>query len=188
MSFYRFWKNSNFHSKSVGVSLRFYRKSTVWGKNWSKLSISWLWPPYCQSVIHNGPIYEFLQILKKLKFSLKIRSCYPTVLQKIASLRQKLTETHYFLFVAPHIVDRLYIMVPYMSFYGFWKNSNFRSNSIVVSLLFYRNSPVWGKNWPQLIISWSSRPYYGSVIHNCHVYEFLWVSKILKFLLKIRRC
>jgi hypothetical protein len=74
MSFNRFWKNSNFHSKSVVVRLRFYRKSPAWGKNWSKHSLSWSWPPYCQSVIHNGLIYEFLQILKKLKFFLKIRS------------------------------------------------------------------------------------------------------------------
>jgi hypothetical protein len=75
----RVLKNSNFCSKSIGVSLRFYRKSPVWGKNWPKLSISWSWP---------------------------------------------------------HITDHLYITVSYMSFYGFWKNSCFCSKSIGVSLRF----------------------------------------------------
>jgi hypothetical protein len=27
---------------------------------------------HCGSDIHNGPVYEFLKVLKKLKFSLKI--------------------------------------------------------------------------------------------------------------------
>jgi hypothetical protein len=75
MSFYRFLKNSNFHSKYVGVSIRLYRKSSVSGQNWPKLSISWLCLPYYRLVIHNYPIYEFLAVLKKLKFSLKIHRC-----------------------------------------------------------------------------------------------------------------
>jgi hypothetical protein len=33
MIFYGFSKNSNFRSKSKGVSLRFYKKSTVLDKN-----------------------------------------------------------------------------------------------------------------------------------------------------------
>jgi hypothetical protein len=44
-SFYGFWKFSHFCSKSMGVSLRFYRKLQVCGKNWPKLYISWSWPP-----------------------------------------------------------------------------------------------------------------------------------------------
>jgi hypothetical protein len=36
-------------------------------------------------------------------------------------------------------------MVPYMNFYGFSKNSNFRSKSIGVSLRFYRKLSVWGQ-------------------------------------------
>jgi hypothetical protein len=66
----------------------------------------------------------------------------------------------------PHIRDRLYIMVPYMSFYRFSKFSKFHSNSIDVSLQFYRKSLVCGKNWSKLSISWSWPPYSPSVIHN----------------------
>jgi hypothetical protein len=56
-NFYGFWKISHFCSKSKGVSLQFYRKLSVWGKNWSKRCISVSWPPYCESVIYNGPVF-----------------------------------------------------------------------------------------------------------------------------------
>jgi hypothetical protein len=46
---------------------------------------------------------------------------------------QKLTET-VFLGRDPHIMDQLYIMVPYMSFYGFLKFSNFCPKSLGVIL------------------------------------------------------
>jgi hypothetical protein len=45
----------------------------------------------------------------------------------------------------PYITNRLYITVPYMSFYRFWENLNFRSKSISVSLRYYQKSPVWGQ-------------------------------------------
>jgi hypothetical protein len=131
MIFYGFSKKSNFRSKYIGVSLRFYKKSPVLDKNWPKLCIYWLWHPYCGSVIQNGPIYEFLYVLKKLKFSLKIHKCWPTI---------------------------------------------------------YRKSTVWGKNRPKLCIFWSWNPYYGSVVHNDPVYEFLRVLKKYKFSLKIHTC
>jgi hypothetical protein len=56
--------------------------------------------PYCASVIHNGLVYEFLWVLKKLKFMFKIH-VLAYVLAKITSLGQKLTETQYFLVVTP---------------------------------------------------------------------------------------
>jgi hypothetical protein len=68
MTFYMFWKNSNFRSKSVGAILRFYQKSPVWGINCPKHRISWSWPPYNGSVIHNGFVYVFLQVLKNSNF------------------------------------------------------------------------------------------------------------------------
>jgi hypothetical protein len=64
-------KKIKFHSKSTGVSLWFYRKSLVYGKNWPKLRISYSWPPYYVSVIHNGPVYEFLWVFKKINFRSK---------------------------------------------------------------------------------------------------------------------
>jgi hypothetical protein len=110
MSCYNFLKNSNFRSKSIGVSLRFYQKSPVcdnnwpklcildwvpyqsfygfskspglrfyWklpcSKNWPKLHISWSWPSYLGSDILNGLIYDFLRVLQKFKFLLKIHTC-----------------------------------------------------------------------------------------------------------------
>jgi hypothetical protein len=56
-NFYWFLKISHFCSKSKGVSLRFLRKLPVCGKSWLKLRISWLWPPYCEFIIYNGPVF-----------------------------------------------------------------------------------------------------------------------------------
>jgi hypothetical protein len=39
----------------------------------------------------------------------------------------------------PHIADRLYIMVSYMSFYGFLKKSNFAQNPTVLAYGFTEN-------------------------------------------------
>jgi hypothetical protein len=74
-NFYGFWKISHFYSKSIGVSIRFYQKLLVWGKNWSKLRIPLSWPPYCVSVIYNGPVFQFLRVLKKFTFLLEIHGC-----------------------------------------------------------------------------------------------------------------
>jgi intracellular septation protein A len=74
-NFQGFWKFSHFCSKSIGVSLRFDQKLPVRGKNWSKLRISWSWPPYCESVIYNGPVFQFLLVLKIVTFLLKIQMC-----------------------------------------------------------------------------------------------------------------
>jgi hypothetical protein len=100
--------------------------------------------------------------------------------------RQFATKTNWnsiFLHPDPHILDRLYIMVPYMSSYGFWKISKFPSKSIGVSLRFYQKSPICNKNRQKLCISWSLPSYCGSVIYNGLVYELLQVLKI-KILLK----
>jgi hypothetical protein len=94
-------KKLKFLLKSVGVILWFWWKSPVRGKNWPELSFSWLWSPDCRSVIHNGPVYEFSQVLKKLKFLLKIRRGLPTVLAKIAIWGPELTETQYLSVVIP---------------------------------------------------------------------------------------
>jgi hypothetical protein len=74
-NFYGSWKISHFCSKPKGVSLQFYRKLSVWGKNWSKLCSSVSWPPYCESVIYNGPVFQFLRVLKNLTFFLEIQRC-----------------------------------------------------------------------------------------------------------------
>jgi hypothetical protein len=74
-NFYGFWKFSHFCSKSMGVSLRFDQKLPVRGKNWSKLRISWSWPPYCESVIYNGPVFQFLLVLKIFTFLCEIQRC-----------------------------------------------------------------------------------------------------------------
>jgi hypothetical protein len=116
--FYGFWKISHFCSKSMGVSLRFYRKLPVWGKNWSKLHISSAWSPYCESVIYNGPVFQFLRVLKKFTFLLEIQGC---------QFAAKTDRNSVFLGRDTHIVNRLSITVPYFNFYGFWKISDFCS-------------------------------------------------------------
>jgi hypothetical protein len=108
----------------------------------------------------------------------------------------------------PHILDRIYLMVSYMSFYGFSKNSNFRSKSIGVSLQFYRLFKNYGFSLkilrcqptilPKIASLWQKltetpyflvmTPYSGSVIVNGTIYEFLQVFKKFKILLKIYRC
>jgi hypothetical protein len=65
LNFYGFWKISHFRSKFIGVSLRFYRKLPDWGKNRSKLCISWSRPPYSESVIYNAPEFQFLLVFEK---------------------------------------------------------------------------------------------------------------------------
>jgi hypothetical protein len=75
LNFYRFWKNLHFCAKFIGVRLQFYRKLSVPGKNWLKLRISWSWPPYSESVIYSGPVFEFLWVLKNFTFSLKTHRC-----------------------------------------------------------------------------------------------------------------
>jgi hypothetical protein len=126
--FLRVWKFSHFCSESKGVSVRFYRKLPVWGKNWMKLRISSSWPLYCKSVIYNGPVFQFLRVLKNFTFLLEIQRC---------------------------------------------------------SLRFYRKLLVWSINWSKLRISWSWPPYCESVIYNGPVFQFLRVLKNFTFLLEI---
>jgi hypothetical protein len=109
--FYVIWKNSNFCSKSMSVSLRFYQKSPVCGKNWRKLCISRSWPTYCGSVIHNGPVYEFLWVLKKLNFRSKSIGVSLLFYQKLL-VRGKNWQKLCISSSWPHIADHLYITVP----------------------------------------------------------------------------
>jgi hypothetical protein len=136
MNFNGFWKIPNFCSKSIHISLWFFWKLLVCGKNWPKLHILYSWPQYFGSVIHNGHVFQFLQVFKNFKFSLKICRCAYgfTVNRQFAA---KTDRNSVFLGRDPHILDRLYIMVLYLSFHGF---SNFRSKSVCVSLRFYRKS------------------------------------------------
>jgi hypothetical protein len=100
MSFYGFWNFSIFCSKSIGVSLQFYRKSLVWVKNWTNsifrdhdnhiMDQLYITVPYMN-------FYVFWQNPNLRSQSIGV----PTVLEKITSLGHKLTETQYFLVVNP---------------------------------------------------------------------------------------
>ena len=243
-NFYGFWKISHFRSKSIGVSLLIYQKLPACGKDWPKLHISWSWPTYCDSVIHNGPVYEILWILKSSHFrsisigvSLRFYRKLPVWGKNWPKLRiswslhpilwigypswsriwiftgfeefhifarnllvlpygftenrkfgAKMDRNSVFLGREPRIADWLSITASYMYFYGFWQISHFRSKCIGVGLRFYRKSPVSVKNWPKCRISWSWTPHCRSVIHNSLVYEFLWFLKIFTFSLQMHRC
>jgi hypothetical protein len=130
----------------------FTENCQFWGNNWSKLCISWSLHSYYGLAIHNSPIYEFLQVLKKFNFHSKSIGISIRFYRKLSVWGQNWPKLH-ISWSWPHIGDRLYRTVLYMSFYGFWKNSKFYS-TISVSLRFYRKSPVWGKNWPRLHMSW----------------------------------
>jgi hypothetical protein len=90
----------------------------------------------------------------------------------------KIDWNYIFLGHDPHIMDCLYITVPYMSFYGFQKNLNFHSKSIRVSLRFYWNRDFGGKNWSKLYISWSWPPYNGSVMVPYMYFYIFWKFQI----------
>jgi intracellular septation protein A len=186
-NFYGFWKISHFCLNSKGVAYGFTKNCQFRGKNWSKLRISWSWPPYYESVIYNGPVYEFICVWKKFTFSVKIHGWAYGVTEN-CQFGAKTDRNSVFSGRDPHIANRLSIMVPYFIFYGFWKISHFCSKSKGVSLQFYRKLPVWGKNWQKLRISWSWPPYCESVIYNGHVFQFLRILKIFTFLLEIHGC
>jgi hypothetical protein len=58
----------------------------------------------------------------------------------------KIDQNSIFLGREAHIPEWVYIMVLYINFYEFLKNSNFGSKSKDVSLQFYRKTAVFGKN------------------------------------------
>jgi hypothetical protein len=186
-NFYEFWKISHFCLKSMGVSLRFDRKLPVRGKNWSKLRISWSWPPYCESVIYNGPVFQFSRVLKIFTFLLEIQRCYRRFSWKFPVRGKNWSKLRIY-FSWPRIANRLSITVPYFNLQGFWKFSHFCSKSMGVSLRFDQKLPVRGKNWSKLHISRSWPPYCESVIYNGPVFQFLRVLKIFTFLLEIQMC
>jgi hypothetical protein len=140
MSFKKLKFSFNIHRWAYG-----FTKNLQIGEKLTETRYFFIVTPYYASILYNNHIYEFLHVLKKLK-----------VLLKIHRLAYDFTENHQFgvktdrnsIFLGRdrHILDRLYITVPYMSFYGFFKKSNFRSKFIGVSLRFYRISQVWGKN------------------------------------------
>jgi hypothetical protein len=177
--FYGFWKISHFCSKSMGVSLRFYRKLPVWGKNWSKLRISQAWPPYCESVIYNGPVFQFLRVLKNFTFLLEIQGC---------QFGAKTDRNSVFLGRDTHIVNQLSITVPYFNFYDFWKFPIFARNPWVLAYGFTENCQFGAKTSRKLRISWSWPPYCESVIYNGPIFHFLWVLKNITFLPEIHGC
>jgi hypothetical protein len=97
MSFYEFSKILNFRSKSKGVSLRFERISLVCIKT-DRNSIFLSRDPHILDRLYIVvPYMSFYMFSKSSNFRSKCIA--PTVLVKIGSLRQKLTETSYFLVV-----------------------------------------------------------------------------------------
>jgi hypothetical protein len=86
----------------------------------------------------------FYGFLKKLNF----RSKSIDVSLRFTKNRQfwaKTEQNSVFLGHDTHIADKLYITVSYMIFYGFSKNSNFRSKSIGNAYDFTKNRQSWTK-------------------------------------------
>jgi hypothetical protein len=166
MIFIGFWKKSIFWSKSIGVSLWFYRNRQFGGKNWPKLCISWPWqpymsvygfwrktdqssvflgcgPPYSLSVIDNGPVYEFLWVMKNwnilskyIGVSLWLYRNRQFWGQKLLKLRISWPWSKY---------SGLVIHSgPVHEFFLSFEKLIFFSKSMDVILQFYWKSPVWG--------------------------------------------
>jgi hypothetical protein len=129
MSFNGFWKNSNFRSKSIGVSLWFLRKT-----NQNSVFLSRC-PHIVDCLYITVPYMNFYRFWKSSNFHSKSKGVSLRFTEN-RQFRAKTDRNSVFLGRCPHIVNRLYIMVPYMSFYRFWTNSNFRSKSVGVSLRF----------------------------------------------------
>jgi len=113
------------------------------GKNRSKLCISWSRPPYCKSVIYNGPIFQFLRVYKISHFCSKSKGVSLWFYGKLP-VCGKNCRNSIFLSHDPRIVNRLSITVPYFNFYGFSKISHFCSKSKGVSLRFYQKIAILG--------------------------------------------
>jgi hypothetical protein len=133
---YRIWVFMGFtRSKYVGVTLDFTEITTLGAKTYWNSVFFGRDPHILDWLYIAGPYMSFFKFWK-IDFFFKIHICYPTVLLKITCLGAKTDRNSIFLGRDRHMMDRLYITVPYISFYGFWKNSNFRSKSIGVSLRF----------------------------------------------------
>jgi hypothetical protein len=146
MSFYIFLKNSNFRSTFIGLSLRFYQKFPVCGKNGPKLYISVSWPPYSRLVVPIGLVYEILCVFKKIKFSLKTIGFYrkfPVCSENGPKLRIYWSWLSYSGLVVPNGLAYEFLWVK--------KNS---SKSTGVSLRFYQNSQFAAKMDQNSVFQW----------------------------------
>jgi hypothetical protein len=73
-------------------------------KNGPKLCVL---PPYSRSVVPNGPVYEFLRVLRKNKFSLQIHVlAYAYGFTENSQFAAKIGQNLVFLGRDPHIPDR----------------------------------------------------------------------------------
>jgi hypothetical protein len=84
------------------------------------------------------PYLSFYRFWKN-KFSLKIHSCAAYSFTENRQFGEKIDRNSVFLGHNVHNADRLYITVPYMSFYWFLKIQNFAQNPYVLAYGFSGN-------------------------------------------------
>jgi hypothetical protein len=99
---FQFWKISSFSSKHKGVSLQFYRKTSICNKNWSEIQISSLWGLYSCSIRHYSVVHIFFEILKNIEFRFITQMGYPSILPKNVCSRWKHVENSYLIPVWPY--------------------------------------------------------------------------------------
>jgi hypothetical protein len=112
ISFYEFKK---FQILAQNAKVQFYRKTSVYGKNWPKLRISWSKHANSRSVTHNAPINKFLRA-KKFQISAQNPKGLAFSFNKKRQSAAKTDWNSVFLGRKVHISDRLRIIVPYISF------------------------------------------------------------------------
>jgi hypothetical protein len=184
-------RNSVFHGRDshIWVFMDFEKKLNfhLFGEKLTKTPYFLAVTPYSLSVIHNGPLYEFLWVSKNWNILSKYISVSLRFHQNHQFGGKNIPKLHISWSWSPYSELVIHSSPVYENFYVL-KKWNFSSKSTDVILQLYRKSPVWGKNRSKLRISWSWPAYYVSVIHNGPIFDFLWILKKIKFLIKIHWC
>jgi hypothetical protein len=117
-NFYGFWQISHLRSKSMGVSLRFYRKLPIWGVNWLKLCIFG-----CDRRITNQlsimvSYFSFYGLWKNSYFCSKSKGLSLRLYRKLPVWGENWSKHRIFGSWHPYC-ESLTITVPYFDLYGF---------------------------------------------------------------------
>jgi hypothetical protein len=117
-NFYGFWKISHFCSKSMGVSLRFYRKLPVWDKTDRNSVFPGRDPRIANRLLITVPYFIFYGFWKISHFCSKSMGVSLRFYQKLPVWGET-DRNSIFLGREPRNANRLSITVPHFNIYGF---------------------------------------------------------------------
>jgi hypothetical protein len=122
--------------QKIYFSLKIERTPTIllkiasWRKKLTETPYLLVVTLYSGSAILNGPVCEFLRVFKIQNFPQNRHVLSYSFTEK-HQFSAKIGQNSVFVHCDPHILDHLYLMVAYISFYGFFKK-------IIFSLKFHR--------------------------------------------------